>query len=79
MKTKNVIFSCTFQTRIKLLIWTDDFYDKFLSNLSSMQAQIIQEKQLVAKDQIKMFSFGLKVALLQKLNDVSTSSQRRHA
>ena len=44
-----------------------------------MQAQIIKEKQQVEKDQIKMFTFGLKVALLQKWNDVSASSQRRHA
>ena len=31
-----------------------------------MQAQIIPEKQLVEKDQIKMYTFGLKVVLLQK-------------
>ena len=44
-----------------------------------MQAQIIRENQLVAKEQMKMFTFGLKVALLQNWNDVSASSQRRHA
>ena len=31
-----------------------------------MQVQIIREKQLVEKDERKMFTFGLKVALLQK-------------
>ena len=66
MKTKNIILVVLFRPDFSCKFGKVIFFDNFLSNLSSMQAQIIQEKQLVEKDKIKMFTFGLKVALLQK-------------
>ena len=43
-----------------------------------MQAPVKREKQLVAKDQRKMFTFGLKVAFLQKCNDVCAKRMMQH-
>ena len=59
MKTKNVIISVLLHPILAVNLG-NDFYFNFLSNVSSMQAQITREKQLLAKDQIKMFTFGLK-------------------
>ena len=56
MKTKTLFLVVLFRPDFSCKFGKMIFFDNFLSNLSSMQAQTIQEKQLVEEDQIKMFS-----------------------